>query len=273
MSQLRPTRRRIPLTASLLVSVGLVAASCSGGSDRDSADVATSDTIEPAEQTITEAASAPAAVVSPTIPPTTVPSTTEPPITEPPAEPEPDDDPVDQPSAGGRPASPTGNEVAFQSGDDLSIGIDIVPGVYIAQAGTAFCSWDLTHADGEIASNIYPGQIILEISADDDAFSADADCGTWEPYVIPDSPVQTIGEGHWAVGQQILPGIYRTDAEVIDFCYWERASGFKLSVDEIIENDIVDIESSSGERQPEVTILETDARFVTDGCGSWTLVS
>ena len=249
----------------LIASFALIAAACGGSSDDDN-DERSIDTIEMAEQDISEADPPPEALVAATTTTSTTttttttttppPTTTEPPTTT----------GGGSSGGGGGTATPNGNEVAFESGRTLTVGTDVIPGLYIAQAGGGFCSWVRVLADGTEEDNIYRGQVVLEIPASDQTFEPDADCGTWQPYAAPSETVSTIGEGHWVVGQQIVPGTYRTDQTEFDFCYWERSDGFTLTTDEIIRNNIV-------MEQTTVEILATDARFASSGCGTWTLVS
>lgn len=68
------------------------------------------------------------------------------------------------------------------------------------------------------------------------------------------------GDGMYRVGIDIAPGVYY--APDGGLCYWERSAGASGSYDDIIANDF-------GEGQRMVQVLDTDAYFVTDGCGSW----
>jgi hypothetical protein len=65
------------------------------------------------------------------------------------------------------------------------------------------------------------------------------------------------------VPEEITPGTWRSVP--VDFCYWERLSGF-AGFDDIIVNEFTDV----------VTIAEiapTDIGFVSeDGCGTWTKI-
>jgi hypothetical protein len=249
-----PTRKPIGVLASLLVA-SIIGAACSGSSDvaeptdRDRPPAI----IELAKQTVSDASSPSQAIVVAT----TSTTTTTIDVADPPPPP---------PPGGGGQAAPTGNEVAFEAGGLETVGTDVIPGLYIAQAGGEFCSWERTTSDGTIVDNIFQGQIIQEILASDTEFRSDFECGSWEPYAAPATPAMTIDEGHWAVNQQIVPGTYRTDETTFDFCYWERSSAFTLTAEEIIVNGI---ESE----QVDVEILATDTRFVSSGCGTWTLVS
>lgn len=163
------------------------------------------------------------------------------------------------------PGPSSGDEVAFESGGTEAVGTDVQPGIYIAQPGDDFCTWERTLADGTVEDNIYRGQIVLEILSSDTQFKSDVNCGTWEPYSAPAEPATTIDEGHWVVGEQIVPGTYRTDESTFDFCYWERSNGLTAVTDEIIVNAIV-MEAT------EVTIEAGDAKFISSGCGTWTLI-
>jgi hypothetical protein len=74
-------------------------------------------------------------------------------------------------------------------------------------------------------------------------------------------PMTVIDEdGTFVVGQDIVPGTYRTDGG--DRCYWERLSGLGGNFSDIISN-------SGAEGQQVVQILPTDAAFKTQRCGLW----
>jgi hypothetical protein len=72
-------------------------------------------------------------------------------------------------------------------------------------------------------------------------------------------------DGVWVVGEDIEPGIYRTqgpgDGEW-DLCYWARLSGLTGDFEELIVNGIPEGPAS-------VEILPTDVAFETSGCGEW----
>jgi hypothetical protein len=80
-----------------------------------------------------------------------------------------------------------------------------------------------------------------------------ADAGT--------GPATTIPPGTYAVGEDILPGRYRSAGG--SFCYWATLSGRSGAFDEIIANDI-----SDGGAQI-VEIGEDVAYFETTGCETW----
>jgi hypothetical protein len=251
----RTPRDRKPSAALLIVVASVSLASCSGSSDNAEPQDDPRPSVELAQQTVTDASPPSEAIVVATTPPSTTTTTTTTIV----------DDVSPPPQTGGGQATPNGNEVAFEAGATQSVGADIVPGLYMAQAGDGFCSWERTTSDGTVVDNIYRGQIVQEILASDTKFTSDEECGTWAPYAAPATPATTIDEGLWAVNQQIVPGTYRTDDATFEFCYWERSSGFTLTADEIIINSIET-------EQVEVVILPTDARFVSSGCGTWTLV-
>ncbi len=236
-------RRRRHRPACALVALALTA--CAGSGTAGDGDGRTSDTPS-APQQVRPAPDVADATLESTVPDTTAaPDTTVPDTTTVPA-----------------PTDP----IAFESGMGLMVGTDIVPGLYIAQAGKNFCEWSRqTSVDTSEHDGISQGQIIVEILAVDDSFDADSSCGTWTPFSAPAAPASTISEGHWAVGTQILPGTYTTDGTDFDFCYWERSTGFLHDDTEIIINDIT-MEATT------VTIEPSDVRFVSSGCGTWTLI-
>jgi hypothetical protein len=72
------------------------------------------------------------------------------------------------------------------------------------------------------------------------------------------------GDGTYVVGVDLQPGVYRSQGS--DSCYWKRLSGFSGSLHDIIANNL-----ASGPQV--VQIAATDAAFVTERCGTWTLTS
>lgn len=77
----------------------------------------------------------------------------------------------------------------------------------------------------------------------------------------PSGPATTIPPGIYAVGEDILPGRYRSAGG--SFCYWATLRGRSGEFDEIIANDI-----SEGGAQI-VEIGEEVAYFETNGCDTW----
>jgi len=70
------------------------------------------------------------------------------------------------------------------------------------------------------------------------------------------------GDGTWRIGDDILPGTYRTDNT--GSCYWERLSDFTGDFQAILANG-----TPSG--PVIVTISSTDAGFTSQRCGEWVL--
>jgi hypothetical protein len=77
-----------------------------------------------------------------------------------------------------------------------------------------------------------------------------------------------VGEGIWAVGDEIQPGTYTTDAEegsALDSCYWARLSGFSGEFDDLIANG--NIEAGVRGR---VEIAASDEGVEFSGPCTWT---
>ncbi|MDP8987625.1 MAG: hypothetical protein M3N11_04680 [Actinomycetota bacterium] len=77
----------------------------------------------------------------------------------------------------------------------------------------------------------------------------------------PSGPATTIPPGIYAVGEDIVPGRYRSAGG--SFCYWATLRGRSGEFDEIIANDV-----SDGGAQI-VEIGEEVAYFETNGCETW----
>ena len=74
-------------------------------------------------------------------------------------------------------------------------------------------------------------------------------------------PSQVFRDGTWVVGDDIQPGTYAAGPG-LDFCSWERLSGFSGEFEDIIAIDV-------GDPRPIVTIFSTDAGFKSADCGQW----
>jgi hypothetical protein len=221
------------------------------GVTESSASIATANVSDVATTSVPEPASTtPATVTAATTPvPTTAAAstTTAPPVTTVPA--------TTLPSIPG-----------FGSGQQI-VGSDVQPGVYItAGADGINCYWQrLSGLSGDfdeiITNGNAEGQVIVEISPTDVAFSSDG-CHDWTAF-LGGVPGDAMSDGDWAVGQQITAGRWSTAGDPTSSnCYWERASGFGHDFDEIITNN-----NTNGKTV--VDIPATDVRFTTSGCGTW----
>ena len=114
--------------------------------------------------------------------------------------------------------------------------------------------------DDIIANDIGNARPLVEIAPTDKGFSTD-DCGRWRPVEDVITPLTTIPDGTWLVGEEVPVGTYA--ATGADLCYWERLSGFSGTFDDIIANDL-------GEGRHIITTASTDAGFYTSDCGTWT---
>ena len=152
------------------------------------------------------------------------------------------------------------------------VGVDIAPGRYRATAPTDRCLWFRLDEFGGIFG-AYEGGFAISVGwlpvvdvAPSDAGLLTSGCGTWSdtatPIVEPGTP---FGDGVYLVGIDIAPGRYRASAPS-DACSWWRLNGFRGDLG--YGNDTLpDITAYGGFAI--VDILETDAGFRSDGCGTW----
>lgn len=79
----------------------------------------------------------------------------------------------------------------------------------------------------------------------------------------PAGPKTSIdGDGTYAVGTDIAPGVYASNGPVADgACYWKRVSG-----DKIVDNALT-------KKAQVVQIAPDDTSFTTNECQSWTLTN
>ena len=109
----------------------------------------------------------------------------------------------------------------------------------------------------------------LELSGSDAGVEFSGGCEWVE--VSEATPVEVgaeVGEGVWAVGEEIRPGTYTTDVpdgDVFDSCYWARLSGFSGEFGDIVTNDNVDAGSRG-----RVEISSSDAGVLFSGDCVWT---
>lgn len=75
-----------------------------------------------------------------------------------------------------------------------------------------------------------------------------------------EEPPAVISAGTWLVGEDIVPGIYKSDGTII---YWARLSGLSGTLGDILANDAFPAGPAY------VEIKESDFAFETEGNGSW----
>lgn len=77
-------------------------------------------------------------------------------------------------------------------------------------------------------------------------------------------PATSFGDGTFVVGEEIVPGRYRTagPAAWAPGCYWARLRGTSGEFRDIIANGI-------GQGPVTVTISRSDAAFKSGGCAGW----
>lgn len=159
-------------------------------------------------------------------------------------------------------------EGGFGAGTKL-VGRDMKAGTYRTRAPSAGCYWARLSGlggtlDEIIANDNLDGYAVVTISPSDVAFESTR-CGVWSPDLSAVTKSRAaFGDGTFIVGTDMLPGRYRSAADVSG-CYWARLSGFGGTLSAIIANDNVD-------GQAIVDIAAADAGFVSARCGTWTLV-
>jgi hypothetical protein len=254
----------------LLIVLVVIAVVTNGDDDGDQVETveATTESAPSSERASTATSEASDASDAPTAAPqTTVPTTTEAPTTiaaattAAPTTPTVAATTIPPPPSTSPPTTPP--LPGFAEGIHL-VGSEIQPGRYIA-TGFEFCYWErlsgLSGEDDDIVANDIPGErAIVAVLESDVAFNS-YDCGQWTIY-LPTVMVASFGSGDWVVGQDIAPGRYAANGAGGN-CYWERASGFTHSVDEVITNDL-----QSG--RAIVEIESSDVRFTSRDCGTWT---
>jgi hypothetical protein len=148
------------------------------------------------------------------------------------------------------------------------VGVDVKPGTYVSRGGD-FCYWERRRSagdsfDGIIANDLGDGQRIVRIEPTDRYFDTQR-CGGWTRLVALGPARSSFGDGVFAVGTQVRPGLYATTGSP-DYCYWARLAGFTASSDDLIDNDVA-------EGRQYVRLHSGDVGVESAGCGTWKRVS
>jgi hypothetical protein len=156
------------------------------------------------------------------------------------------------------------------------VGTEVPAGTYVTVVPDGglfdFCYWARLSGfsgslDDVIANeNLSPGaRGRVEISSSDTGVEFSGGC-TWVE-VSQAAPVEIgseVGAGVWAVGDEVAPGTYTTDADdgdVFDSCYWARLSGFSGELNDVIANGIIEAGSRG---RVEISSSDTGVEFVGD---------
>ena len=159
----------------------------------------------------------------------------------------------------------------FTDGSHL-VGIDIAPGIYVADSGDDFCSWFRTAPFGGANSDnsggyLSQGTQIASILPTDTGFHSEG-CGTWKPFADQDfqaEPATVINSGTHAVGIDIQPGAYVAETISGQLCRWFFLSGFAGRASDISASDTGLLRGIT-EVPPDVV------GFRSVGCGEWSMV-
>ena len=145
------------------------------------------------------------------------------------------------------------------------VGVDIEAGTYEVSDISFMCYWarlkGMSGGFEEVIANGTPmGRAVVTILKTDVAFNSQG-CGSWTLFEANNTLDTEIGEGIWAVNDDIKPGTYEIPM-VQGNCYWSRLKGFTGDLDQILAN-------GNPIGRAVVTITDTDIGFTSQGCGSW----
>lgn len=168
------------------------------------------------------------------------------------------------------PPQPPPPLVTFGAGTHL-VPSEVPAGRYITGGGSGCYAERLSGLGGElgdIIANVFVGsavRVIVDLDGTEVAFKSDGDCGTWTNQLSARSdPSAEFGGGHWVVGDDITPGLWR-NSDSSGACYWERLGGFSWELGDIIANEFTyDIST--------VQIHASDEGFWSGDCGTWTKI-
>ncbi|WP_275007016.1 S8 family serine peptidase [Promicromonospora iranensis] len=154
-------------------------------------------------------------------------------------------------------------------GDDESgwlVGNGSVPPVtYIAQAGSAMCTWQRQSFNAVLARDTGLGQRMVKVQSTDHSIWSTTSCGTWTKYYpgMTTTRASTAAHGTYAIGDHLERGVYSTTGPKDpsnEVCHYIFYKGF-YGVDAVLSHDIV-----TGART--VTMPKSATGFETVGC-SW----
>ena len=152
-----------------------------------------------------------------------------------------------------------------------SVNRDIPPDLYMALGGED-CGWTrlsgLYGTDEDVISEMPPAfrdlgwnslRQVVNIDSSDAAFRTEG-CGEWRPVSELMTPVKTIPDGIWVVGEEIPIGTYASMGG--DKCLWFHFNGFDWSTDALLA-----VSSNAGRQ---IVDLKSSASILfTVGCGEW----
>jgi hypothetical protein len=143
------------------------------------------------------------------------------------------------------------------------VGVNIGAGTYVSSVSD-FCYWERRSNAGDdfagiIANDLGNGQRIVTV-ASTDSYLLSQGCGSWTRLVALGAPRTSMGDGVFAEGIHVSPGLYQAPGS--DGCYWARLSDFSGDLDGIIDNFF-------GSGQQYVRIYPGDAGFESSDCGTW----
>lgn len=153
---------------------------------------------------------------------------------------------------------------------EFVVGIHIEPGIYTASGAEdgGRCLWkrlvDFTGQPSDIvALHNVVGKTIARITPEDAGFESYG-CGTWTllPSVLPDAAQSEFSTGAWAIGSEVIPGIYTAEIPPQSHCFWSRLASFTGEVEDIAGSD-------NAENHAVLSILDSDIGVYSDGCGTW----
>lgn len=158
----------------------------------------------------------------------------------------------------------------LRSDGTFQVGTDIKAGTYVSSTGSELCYWerrsDASDSEaGIIANDFGPRQRIVTISSTDRYFYTEG-CGSWTRMYALGTPRTSMGDGVFAVGVHIQPGLYQAPGTP-DGCYWGRLSGFSDFYWQTVDNDL------RWDGPIRVRIYSSDVGFESWDCGGWTRVS
>lgn len=154
-------------------------------------------------------------------------------------------------------------ELAGYRDGSYQIGVDIEPGIYIADDISGICYVQFVGVDGQLRGLSFVGRAILNISESDAEFTSEG-CGEWvSRFRVRSSGLATeFGAGTYEVGVDIEPGYYMASSDG-GRCFWFALEDFSYESE---DSRLLNVWRLGN---PVAKISDGATGFYSARCGRW----
>ena len=154
-------------------------------------------------------------------------------------------------------------ELAGYRDGSYRVGVDIEPGIYIADDISGICHVRFTDVDGQLRGLSFVGRAILKVGESDAEFTSDG-CGEWvSRYGVRSAGLATeFGAGTYEVGVDIEPGYYLASSDG-GRCFWFTLEDFSYDSE---DSRLLNVWRLGN---PVAKISDGMAGFYSARCGRW----